>query len=133
MHNGLGEKKQSKEYPTNRNPAQSLQENAITIFGPRMYNARPKCPKYTMSKCLRVIKSVKTEKFTFDIDKFQELIPDTPKVTNYVTAAGNNSILHQLSHHKAQEIHNGGDVSKEHLMSPTRPWSRFNCNETSAK
>ena len=24
-------------YPTNRNPAQSLQENAITVFGPRRY------------------------------------------------------------------------------------------------
>ena len=23
-------------YPTNRNPAQSLQENAITVFGPRL-------------------------------------------------------------------------------------------------
>ena len=27
------------QYPTNRNPAQSLQENAITIFGPRLYNS----------------------------------------------------------------------------------------------
>ena len=24
------------EYPTNRNPAQSIQENAITVFGPRL-------------------------------------------------------------------------------------------------
>ena len=26
------------QYPTNRNPAQSLQENAITVFGPRLYH-----------------------------------------------------------------------------------------------
>ena len=50
------------QYPTNRNPAQSLQENAITIFGPRLYNSLP--------KYLRDIESVKTEKFKFELDKF---------------------------------------------------------------
>ena len=30
------------QYPTNRNPAQSIQENAITVFGPRLYNSLPK-------------------------------------------------------------------------------------------
>ena len=29
------------QYPTNRNPAQSLQENTITVFGPRLYNSLP--------------------------------------------------------------------------------------------
>ena len=51
------------QYPTNRNPAQSLQENAITVFGPRLYNSLP--------KYLRDIESVKTEKFKFELDKFQ--------------------------------------------------------------
>ena len=41
------------QYPTNRNPAQSLQENAITVFGPGLYNSLP--------KYLRDIESVKTE------------------------------------------------------------------------
>ena len=27
----------------NKNPAQSLQENKITVFGPRLYNSLPKC------------------------------------------------------------------------------------------
>ena len=27
------------QYPTNRNPAQYLQENAITVFGPHLYNS----------------------------------------------------------------------------------------------
>ena len=45
------------QYPTNRNPAQSLQENAITVFGLRLYNSLP--------KYLRDIESVKTEKFKF--------------------------------------------------------------------
>ena len=43
------------QYPTNRNPAQSLQENAITVFGPQLNNSLP--------KYVRDIKSVKTEKF----------------------------------------------------------------------
>ena len=45
------------QYPTNRNPAQSLKGNAITVFGPRLYNSLP--------KYLRDIESVKTEKFKF--------------------------------------------------------------------
>ena len=43
------------QYPTNRNAAQSLQENAIIVFGPSLYNLLP--------KYLRNIESVKTEKF----------------------------------------------------------------------
>ena len=59
------------QYPTNRNPAQYLQENAITVFGPRLYNLLP--------KYLRDIESVKTEKFKFELDKFLELIPESQK------------------------------------------------------
>ena len=50
------------QYQKNRNPAQSLQENAITVFGPRLYNSLP--------KYLRYIESVKTENFKFELDKF---------------------------------------------------------------
>ena len=50
------------QYPTNRNQAQYLQENAITVFGPRLNNSFP--------KYLRDIESVKTEKFKFGLDKF---------------------------------------------------------------
>ena len=87
---------------TNRNIAQSFQENAITVFGPRVYNPLP--------KCLRYIESVKTEKFKFELDKFSELIPDEPKMPNYVTAAGSNSIFDQLTHLRAQGIYQGGRV-----------------------
>ena len=66
------------QYPTNRNPAQSLQKNAITVLGPRLYNA--------LRKYLRDIESVKTEKFKFELNKFLELIPDETKLPNYVTA-----------------------------------------------
>ena len=66
--------------PTNRNPAQSLQDNAITVFGPRLYNSLP--------KYLRDNESVKTEKFKFKLDTFLEVIPDEPKMPNYVTASG---------------------------------------------
>ena len=57
--------------PTNRNPAQSLKENAITVVGPRLYNS---------SKFLRDIESVKTEKFKFELHKFLELISNQPKI-----------------------------------------------------
>ena len=89
------------QYPTNRNPAQSLQKNAITVFGPRLYNSLP--------KYLRDIESFKTEKFKFELDKFLETIPDQPKMPNYVTASGSNSILDQLTHLSGQGIlHSGG-------------------------
>ena len=91
------------QYPTNRNPAQSLQENAITVFTPWLNN-------YLLPKYLRDIKNVKTEKFKFGLDKFLELIPDEPKMPNYVTAAENNSILDQPTHLRAQGIHQSGGV-----------------------
>ena len=49
-------------------------ENAITVFGPRLYNLLP--------KYLTDIESVETEKFQFELDKFLELIPDEPKMSN---------------------------------------------------
>ena len=70
-------------YATNRNPAQFLQENAMTVFGPRLYNSLP--------KYLRDIESVITEIFKFELDKFLNLLPDQPKMPNYVTAAGSNA------------------------------------------
>ena len=58
-----------------------------------------------LPKYLRDIESVKTEKFKFELDKFQELIPDEPKIPKYVKASGSNSILDQLTHLRAQGIH----------------------------
>ena len=78
------------QYPTNRNLALSLQENAITVFGHRLCNS--------LAKYLRDLESVKTEKFKFELHKFLETIPDEPKMPNYVTASGSNSILDQHTH-----------------------------------
>ena len=103
------------QYSTNRNPAQSLEKNAINVFGPRLYNSMP--------KYLRDIESVKIEKFKFESDKFLELIPDDPKMPNYVTASGSNSILDQLTHLRAQGIYVNGGV-------PSRPRSSLSCLET---
>ena len=88
--------------PTNRNPAQSLQENSITVFGHRLYNSLP--------KYLRDIESVKTEKFKLELDKFLDTIPDQPNMPNYVTTSGSNSILDQLTHLRAQGIYESGGV-----------------------
>ena len=92
------------QYPTKRNTAQSLQKNAITVtvFGHRLYNSLP--------KYLRDIESVKTEKFKFELDKFLELIPDQPKMSNYDTASGSNSIIDQHTHLRAQGIYETGGV-----------------------
>ena len=68
--------------------------HAITVIGPRLYNS--------LKKYLRDIESVKTEKFKFELDKFLDTIPDQPKMLNYVTASGSNSILNQLTHLRAQ-------------------------------
>ena len=54
---------------------------------------------------MRDIESVKTEKFKFEHDKFLELIPDEPKMPNYVTASGSNSIIDQVTHLRAQGIY----------------------------
>ena len=63
------------EFPINRNPAQSLQENAM--FWPRFYNSLP--------KYLKDIENVKTEKIKFELEKLMELIPDEPKMQNYIS------------------------------------------------
>ena len=88
------------QYPTNRNPAQSLQENAITVFGPRLYNSLP--------IYLRDIECVKTEKFKLELDKFLDLIRDELKMPNYVTSEGTNSIRDQQTHLRAKLIYRGG-------------------------
>ena len=90
------------QYRTNRNPAQSLQENTITVLGPRLYNS--------LLKYMRYIESVKTETIRFKLDKFLELISDEPKMPNYVTASGGNCILDQLTHLRAQGIFRTGGV-----------------------
>ena len=90
------------QYQTNRNKAQSHQENAITVFRPQLYNS--------LLKYLRDIESVKTEKFKFELDKFLELISDEQKIPNYVTASGSNSILNKLTHLRAQGIYQSGGV-----------------------
>ena len=99
------------QYPTNRNPAESFQENAITVFGPRLNNSLP--------KYLRDIESVKTEKLKFKLDKYLELILDEPKMPNYLSASGSNSILDQLNHLRAQGIYQSGGVpysDMEHVL-----------------
>ena len=87
------------DYPISRNPAQSIQENAITVFVSRLYNSL---------KCVKYIESVKTAEFKFKLEKFLELIPDEPKIPNYVTTARSNSFLDQLSHFRAQGIYKSG-------------------------
>ena len=53
------------QYPSNRNPAQSLQENPITVFEPWLCNALP--------KYLRDIESGIAEKFKFELNFFSRV------------------------------------------------------------
>ena len=73
-----------------------------------MYNSLP--------KYLRDIESVKTEKFKFELDKFLDTIADQPKMPNYVTASGGNSILDQLTHLRAEGIYYSGEVPDSALQ-----------------
>ena len=65
----------------------------------------------SLPKYLRDIEGVEIAKSKFKLDKFLELIPDEPKMPNYVTAARSNSILDQLAHRRAQGIYDSGGVS----------------------
>ena len=76
-----------------------------------------------MPKYLKDIESIKTEKFKFKLNKFLELIPDEPKMSNNDTASGSNNILDQLIHLRAQGIY-------KVVESPTRPRSGHSCFET---
>ena len=57
-------------------------------------------------------------KFQIELDKFMELIPDEPKMPNYVTASGSNSILDQLTHLRAQGIYRRGGVPDSAMEQP---------------
>ena len=58
------------------------------------------------------MRSVKTEKLKFQLDKFLELISDQPKLPNYVTTARINIIIiDRLSHRRAPGIYDGDEVS----------------------
>ena len=56
-------------------------------------------------------RSSQTDKFKFNLDKFQELIYDEPKMPNYDTLARSNSILDQLSHRRAPGIFRRADFN----------------------
>ena len=60
---------------------------------------------------MRDIESVKTEKLKSELDKFLGLIPDEPKMPNYVTGARSNSILDHLSHQRAQGMYTSSGVN----------------------
>ena len=85
------------DYSTNRSPAQSVKENAITVLEHLLYNLLLK---------IWYIESVNTEHFTFVLGKLVELIPDYSIL--FVIATRSNSILDQLSHQWAQGIYNPG-------------------------
>ena len=94
---------------TNRNPPQSLQENAITVFGPHLFNS--------LTKYLRDIGSVKTEKLKFEVDKFLELLM-SPKC--------------QLCHRGKKQQHPRPTISSKSSRTLPRRWQSqgLNCYET---
>ena len=105
------------DYPINKIPTQSLQENAITVFWPRLYNSLP--------KYLRDIESAKTEKLKFEFDRFLELISDVPKNAQLC-------LRNKKQQHYCQDVSSEGsrNLPRIEVESPTRPRSRLSCFET---
>ena len=105
------------QYPSNRNPAQSLEENAIAEFGPRlMYNSLP--------KYLSDIERVKTEKFKFELGKFLEssfLMSSKCSTMSPQQEATASSTSYLIS---------GLKEFTKVVESLTRPWSGLSCFET---
>ena len=97
------------QYPTNRNPAQSLQENLIPVFGPRLYNSLP--------KYLRDIESVKTEKFKYSTNFWSSFLMSqkcpTMSPHQEATASSTRSLIWGLKEFT------------EVVESPTPPWTRL--------
>ena len=58
-----------------------------------------------ISETLKVLKLK-----NLSLTKFLELIPDQPKMPNYVTTSGSNSILDQLTHLRSQGMYRSGGV-----------------------
>ena len=110
-HNGAHKKDQktSKTWNTVRYSVSNKQKPS-TIPSRQCNNCIWASVVQLAAKYLPDIESVKTEKFKFELDKFLELIPDEPKIPNYVTASGSNSILDQLTHLRAQGIYQSGGV-----------------------
>ena len=104
------------QYTTNRNPAQSLQENAITVFGPRLYNSLP--------KYLRDIGSIRTEKLNL-----------RSKISGAHSWLAKNARPTLSSHQEATSSSTSSLIwglkeFTEVVESPTRPWSSLSCFET---
>ena len=102
------------EFPQNRNRAQSLQENSITAFRPRLYNS---LPKYR-----RDIESIKSLKFKIELGKFIELIPDEPK---WSTMSPRQEATASLTSYLIGALKKS-TISVETVESPIRPLSRLN-------
>ena len=60
---------------------QTLREASFQVHGPRLFNSLP--------KSVRRITNVTVEEFKSSLDKLLELLPDEPKVGNYVPSACN--------------------------------------------
>ena len=83
--------------PDKQKPNKIHSTKCNSVFGPLLYNSLP--------KYLRDVESVKTKRIKLELDKFLELIPDELKMPNYVTTAGSNSILDQLTHLRVHGIY----------------------------
>ena len=102
------------QYPTNRNPAQSLQENAITVFGPRLYNSLP--------KYLRDIKSVKLKNSNLSSTSFSTPFLISQKCSTM-------SPHHEAIASSTSPLIWGLKEFTTMVESPTRPWSSLSCFE----
>ena len=92
------------QYPTSKNPAESLQENALTVF---IY--------------LRDIESVIIEKFKFELEKFLNSFPMSQKCP---TMSPQQEATASLTSYLIVGVKELTQV----VEAPTRPWSRIDLN-----
>ena len=103
------------EYSTIRNSAQSLQENAITVFGPRLYNSLPGYQRHR--KCQNWKIQIRAWKLFGALSGWAQKCPTMSPRQEATTSLINSHIV-------------GLNTSTTPMESPTQRWSRLNCSET---
>ena len=102
------------QYPTNRNQSQSLQENAITVFGPWLYNS--------LLKHLRDIESLKLKNSNLGSTSFSTPFLISQKCPTM-------SLHQQAITSTTRSLIGGLKEFTTVVESPNHPWSSLSCFE----
>ena len=104
--------------PTNRNPAQSIKENAITVFGPRLHNCLSDCQNIR-----ETAKVLKLKNLNVGSTNFYSLFLMSPKYPTVIPQQ-------EATASSASYVIVGLKELPKVVESPTRPRSRLSYFET---